>query len=152
MYKFGILKNDKIKQIVFRFFYRGISIDRFNVICSGFSNNIDRILIKNAIRAIEAHQKEGNTVIIISASIENWIMPWAAKQGINQVLATKIEIDPKGFLTGNFKSANCYGQEKKNRLIEAYPNRSEYSLYVYGDSPGDNELMEFADFSFYRQF
>lgn len=28
----------------------------------------------------------------------------------------------------------------------------EYQLYVYGDSRGDKEVLELADFPFYRKF
>ena len=52
-------------------------------------------------------------------------------------------------LTGNFSSKNCYGQEKVNRLLEKEPDRTNYILYAYGDSAGDKEIIEFADYGYY---
>ncbi len=152
LYKTRLLNNGKAKQIVFRFFFRGMSINEFNSFCSNFSICIDKILNYDALCTIGEHQKEGDTVIIISASIENWIRPWAEKNGITEIIATKIEIDENSNLTGNFSTENCYGKEKKNRFLSAYPNRSDYTMYVYGDSSGDYSLMGLADKSFYRQF
>lgn len=36
-----------------------------------------------------------------------------------------------------------------NRLLEVKPDRDTYQLYAYGDSRGDKELIEFADFGTY---
>lgn len=68
---------------------------------------------------------------------------------LSNVLGTKIEIDLSGKLTGNFSSKNCYGQEKVNRLLEKEPDRTNYILYAYGDSAGDKEIIEFADYGYY---
>jgi phosphoserine phosphatase len=67
------------------------------------------------------------------------------------VIATEPEIK-NGVLTGRFSTPNCYGQEKKRRFLEKYPDRDRYILYVYGDSNGDKELLEMADKPFFRCF
>jgi phosphoserine phosphatase len=66
-------------------------------------------------------------------------------------VGTQIEIKD-GLLTGRFLTKNCYGQEKANRILALYPNRSEYHLTAYGDSRGDKELLAFADESHYKPF
>ncbi|MDR2690839.1 MAG: hypothetical protein LBB73_00825, partial [Dysgonamonadaceae bacterium] len=55
-----------------------------------------------------------------------------------------------GLLTGYFSTKNCYGREKVIRLLEKEPDRNTYTLFVYGDSRGDKELMIFADKSWYK--
>ena len=47
---------------------------------------------------------------------------------------------------GTFSTANCYGQEKVNRFLAEFPDRSEYVLYAYGDSAGDKELLALSDY------
>ena len=64
-------------------------------------------------------------------------------------MATEIEVDGNGLLTGRFKTANCSGQEKVNRLLEIEPHREDYYLYAYGNSTGDKEMLEMADEAFY---
>ena len=98
---------------------------------------------------LNAYLRNGAKVYVISASIEEWIKPWCQKYGVQNVLGTKIEIDLSGKLTGNFSSKNCYGQEKVNRLLEKEPDRTNYILYAYGDSAGDKEIIEFADYGYY---
>jgi HAD superfamily hydrolase (TIGR01490 family) len=150
--KLKLLPNWKVKQLVFTYLYKGVSIEIFNKYCLGFCAVIDKLLRYEAMEALRSHQKRNNRVIIISASIENWIKPWADNMGIDIVLATKIEIDKNGLLTGKFLTKNCYGQEKITRLLEAFPDRNDYKLVVYGDSRGDKELIRFADNGFYKKF
>jgi HAD superfamily hydrolase (TIGR01490 family) len=144
--------NEKVKQRLFSYFYKNISIDQFNYWGNEFIAEIDKTVRSKALNALKSHIENGDEIIIISASVENWIKPWAKKTGINTVLATKIETDKNGLLTGKFSTKNCYGQEKINRLLEIYPCRKDYKIIVYGDSCGDKELMDFSDEKYYNKF
>lgn len=145
LYKIGFIKNSKAKEIMFSYFFKGKSIKDFDRICRLYAERINDILNDTIVNEIEAHKQSGHTVVIVSASISNWIKPWAYMSGISKVMGTEIEIKDD-IITGRFSSPNCYGQEKVNRLINVYPNRQEYILYAYGDSRGDKELLELADY------
>jgi len=100
----------------------------------------------------------GSQVFIVSASIDNWVRPFFHVRGLDgiQVLGTQIEVED-GKLTGRFKTRNCYGKEKVNRIIEALSatqafQRQEYDIEAFGDSRGDKELLAFADKGHYKPF
>jgi HAD superfamily hydrolase (TIGR01490 family) len=150
--KLKLYPNWKLKEIIFSYYFKGISLNQFNEWGENFSIKISSIIRPKAVLAIENHLKKGDSVIIISASIENWIIPWAKKIGLINVLSTKIEVDKTGKLTGKFLTKNCYGLEKVKRLIEIYPNKESFELIAYGDSNGDKELIKFADKGFYNKF
>jgi HAD superfamily hydrolase (TIGR01490 family) len=150
--KIKLLSNQKVKQLVFTYLYKGESIETFNKWGTEFSLVINKMLLPKAVEALKLHKDNGNKIVIVSASIENWIKPWADKIGVDMVLATKIETDKKGLLTGRFLTKNCYGREKVSRLLKVFPNRDNYTLFAYGDSRGDKELIEFAEEGFYRRF
>lgn len=150
--KLKIYPNWKVKQNLFSFFYKGISLEKYNAWGGEFSSEINKIIRPKALEALKLHKKDGDKVIIISASIENWIKPWAEKIGADIVIATKIQTKKNGLLTGKFLSKNCFGQEKVNRLLELFPNRKEYILIAYGDSSGDKELIEVSDIGYYNKF
>ncbi|MFV0331866.1 MAG: HAD-IB family hydrolase [Dysgonomonas sp.] len=151
LFKLGFIKNNKAKQILFSYFFKGKKIDDFDDVCQKYSARVGEILRPKAIDEIKEHQQEGHLVIIDSASICNWIAPWAKQMGVLEVIGTRIEIE-NGIITGKFFGENCYGQEKVRRLLELYPNRDTYELYAYGDSSGDKELLEIADYPYYRKF
>ena len=150
--KLKLYPNWKAKQKIFSYFYKGVKIEQFNDWGNRFSAKINKIVRPKALETIQIHKEKGNKIVIISASIENWILQWAEKVNVNMVLATKIEINKKGLLTGQFLTKNCYGQEKVNRLLKVFPYRNDYKLVVYGDSRGDKELIDFADEGFYNKF
>lgn len=145
LHKIGIIKNSRAKEIMFSYFFKGKSIEDFNKKCHLYATRIESILKDSTISRINEHKQANHAVVIVSASISNWIKPWAYQTGIKEVISTEIEIKD-GVLTGKFASPNCYGPEKVNRLKEKYPNRDEYVLYAYGDSQGDKELLEFANY------
>lgn len=144
-FKLGFIKNDVAKQKLFSSFFKGRSIDEFNKISVDYINRIQEITRPEILEKIKWHQNQSHTVVIVSASIINWIKPWALEMKIDTVLATEIKVTDN-LIEGCFSSNNCYGQEKVNRLLTLFPDRGEYTLYAYGDSAGDKELLALADY------
>lgn len=146
--KLGLYPNWKAKQKVFAHFFKGITIEDFDSICQTFAASSHHLLRPKGIEAIHQAQNDGAEVLIVSASIDNWVQPFFANV---KVLGTQIEV-MDGKLTGRFLTKNCYGQEKVNRILSLYPNRQDYYLTAYGDSRGDKELLTFADESHFKPF
>ena len=145
LYKIGLLPNYRAKQIVFAWFYKGCHIDWFNNRCAAFAAEIEKIVRPAARQSMQQYKSSNATVVVISASVENWLQHWCMANGVDVVIGTTIQVDAEGMITGKFLSKNCYGAEKVNRLLELYPNRESYVLDAYGDSRGDRELIQFAD-------
>jgi phosphatidylglycerophosphatase C len=150
-YKLKLIPAFKAKERLFTALFKGVAITDFNLACNNFATVIQEMVKPEAIERINWHRQNGHEIIIISASVENWIMPWATLNGIDTVLATQIQVID-GLITGKFLSKNCQGAEKVTRLLQHNPDRHSYILYAYGDSNGDNELFQFADHKFYRVF
>ena len=146
--KLGFYPNWKAKQKVFAHFFKGMTIEDFDAICQEFAASSKHLLRPKGIETIDNAINEGADVLIVSASIDNWVQPFFAKV---KVLGTQIEVKD-GVLTGRFLTKNCYGEEKINRLKAVYPNRQDYHLTAFGDSRGDKELLAFADESHYKPF
>ena len=146
--KLGFYPNWKAKQKVFAHVFKGMSIDDFDALCQEFAASSKHLLRPKGIEAINKAQSEGSEVLIVSASIDNWVQPFFANV---KVLGTQIEV-VDGKLTGRFLTKNCYGQEKVNRILALYPNRQDYHLTAFGDSKGDKELLAWADESYFKPF
>jgi HAD superfamily phosphoserine phosphatase-like hydrolase len=89
--------------------------------------------------------------VVISASLDIYVRPWAIKAGFADVIATHLETREDGRVTGKLSGANCFGAEKVRRLEALLGPRSGYTLYAYGDSRGDKELLLSADYPYYRK-
>jgi HAD superfamily hydrolase (TIGR01490 family) len=149
LYKAGLWSNGKAKQALFSRFYKNWPSEKFNHFGMSFQSAIDGCLRQEVYRELKTHLAKGHQVIIVSASIENWIASWAEKEGIAAVIATRIEVDPHGRLTGRFLSPNCYGEEKVRRILEMFPARNRYTLVAYGNGNGDTAMLRWADKSYY---
>ncbi len=140
--------NYKAKQQVFSYFFRGMDIRQFDELCRRYAATHRQILRPQGVASLEQDSQAGRQVVIVSASIDNWVQPFFP--GVC-VLGTQVEVRD-GRLTGRFLTPNCYGQEKVRRLLECFPNRGQYRLTAYGDSRGDREMLAFADEAHYKPF
>lgn len=112
---------------------------------------IPKLLKKRALEQVEWHKKEGHRLILISASPDLYLHPFAERLGIHDVLGSRLKLDSQGRITGKLEGKNCRGQEKVDRLKALLGSEKTYELYAYGDSPGDRELLNLADHRFYRK-
>ncbi len=150
--KLKLYSNQKVKERIFAHYFKGMPIEQFDNLCRRFYEQKGLALIYAEAKAqIAKHKEQGDEVVIISASLENWVSHFVDALGVDKLLATQVEVQ-NGKITGRFLTANCYGKEKVNRLLSAYPERNKYYLIVYGDSRGDKELLQFADEQHYKQF
>ena len=139
--KLRLYSNGKAKQRVFSWFFKGMTIETFDALCQDFARTHRHLLRPDTVRVLEQALAEGAEVLIVSASIDNWVQPFFPSVTI---LGTQVEVID-GRLTGRFLTPNCYGQEKVRRILALYPDRSAYHLTAFGDSRGDRELLTFAD-------
>lgn len=150
-YFFGLIRNDIAKQKLMARYFKGWSLDRFKQVASDYSRSeIDRIIRQQAIEKLNWHQQQGDRVIVVSASMEDWLKPWCDNKGV-ELLATRLNTE-NSIISGKFATPNCHGEEKVNR-IKALLNLSDYDrVFAYGDSSGDTEMLAIADESYYRKF
>ena len=144
-FKLGYYSNDKAKERLFSYFYKGMDYAEFKRYGEVFAEKVEKVKNGEMVKKAEQHNRDGHMVYVVSASIVEWVSPWCKNHGMEDVLCTEAEVGKDGRLTGRFKTPNCYGQEKVRRLLAVEPNRDTYELYAYGDSRGDKDMIDFAD-------
>lgn len=149
--KMGLYPNWKAKQGVFAHCFKGMAEADFNALCARFAKDKASLLRPKGIQKLADVLAKGGKAVVISASVNNWVEPFFASTDGVFVVGTMVSVRD-GVLTGRFATKNCYGREKVNRLLQLYPERSDYRLVAYGDSRGDFELLDFADEAHYKPF
>jgi HAD superfamily phosphoserine phosphatase-like hydrolase len=94
------------------------------------------------------HRTQGHRLVMVSASLDIYLAPVGRQLGFDCVLATQLEVDDRGLLTGKLRGANVRRAEKATRLrqwLEGAVAGRPYELWAYGDSTGDRELLAMAD-------
>jgi phosphatidylglycerophosphatase C len=102
---------------------------------------------------------------VVSASPDYYVNAAVADLGVDGVIATRLEVDRSGRLTGRFAGGNCRGPQKLARL-EQWMEASSLPkpvgdgahngaamvlhtdrpyLWAYGNSAGDLEMLRAAD-------
>jgi HAD superfamily hydrolase (TIGR01490 family) len=110
------------------------------------------MLRQQALKRLDWHRRQGHRCVAISASLELYVRPCAVAAGFDDVIATGLEVRADGRVSGRLGGANCYGAEKVNRLEALLGKREGYTLFAYGDSRGDREMLASADHACYREF
>lgn len=151
LWKAGIYKNNQAKEKITRYFFEGVDEAAFEKKCSAFANDIlPSITRQDAMDKIRWHKQQGHTVVVVSASIENYIRPFSSSHQLDYI-ATRMEVK-NSRLTGRFAGKNCYGSEKEIRIKERYKLSDYETVYAYGDSRGDREMLALANKPFFRIF
>ncbi len=130
--------------------FAGEPIDRIEEIADEFARSVHATGLRaDTVELLDAHRRNGDTVLLVSASFEVYLRPLAELLGANDVLAARLDVGPDGRLTGLLAGPNCRGPEKVRRLHtwldEHAGGRSGVHVTAYGDSTGDRELLADAD-------
>jgi len=139
------------KESIFKIFFNNWPLKKLTVIGEQFAKErIPKYVRKEALRRIRWHQMQNHRCVLVSASINVYLEPWAQAMGFEKALTSRLAVDERGRVTGKLMGLNCRNQEKVRRLKEFLGSLSHYEIYAYGDSDGDRELLEVADFAFYQ--
>ncbi len=151
MFRLKLISNHRMKETVLQFFFRNTPLDVFQQQCNDFCRlRLPALLRPKALNAIAWHQAEGHKVYIVTASAENWVAPWSETLGI-PCLGSRLQIND-GRVTGLLTGPNCNGNEKVCRIREAVHLTTFETVYAYGDSNGDREMLALAQHKGFRAF
>lgn len=145
----GKYSNQRTKERLLHNCFGKMTEEEFNAFCQDFADRHRHILRKSLYDNLMEYQRRGDEVVVVTASPENWVSRLVPEF---KVLGTKMEFSP--CFTGRFLTPNCYGQEKVNRILRAYPelgsDRASFHVTAFGDSRGDKEMLEFADEQYFK--
>jgi len=111
----------------------------------------DRLLRPDARAAWTRHRAEGLKLIIVTASPEDIVAPFARRLGADALIGTRLAIDAAGRLTGALDGPNCRGAEKVRRSHDAFGAAAPLAV-AYGDTDGDREMLAAAAAGHMKQF
>jgi len=110
-----------------------------------------RLFRPDALSAWRRWRAEGARLVIVSASPDAVVAPFAEKLGADRLLATQMAYDVQNRVAGAFASPNCRGPEKIVRLKAEFGPDVRLKA-AYGDTSGDREMIAHAEIKGYRAF
>jgi phosphatidylglycerophosphatase C len=110
-----------------------------------------RLIRPDARAAWAQHRAEGLTLVIVTASPEDIVAPFARRLGADALIGTRLKTDAQGCLTGALDGPNCRGPEKVHRLQETF-GADLRLVAAYGDTSGDRDMLAAAGAGHLRLF
>jgi phosphatidylglycerophosphatase C len=148
----GWVSRDRAKEAVLLPLLGGRPVEEVRALAEEYAGRLLRSGIDPRMRErLEWHRRRGDEVVIVSASLELYLAPVGRALGCEAVLATRLEVDAGGRLTGRLAGGNVRGPLKAARLDE-WLGGVPAEVWAYGDSDGDRELLARADHRFRRRW
>jgi phosphatidylglycerophosphatase C len=146
----GARGRDAFKVALVGRLFRGWPAERLDTLGHAYVPTLLAALRPGSRERVDWHRRRGHAVVIISASLGAYLRPLADHLGIDDALAVELVADAAGKLTGEVVGGlNNRGPEKVARLRAWVDGRfgpgTDVSLWAYGDSSGDAELLAMAD-------
>lgn len=142
----------RIKAAATKVFLAGVSRDRLEAETRRFAELHSRSLLRpDAVIAWKRWRKERVRLVIVTASPDVVVAPFARGLGADDLLGTHLAFDERGRVTGAFASPNCRSAEKVVRLKEAYGPDLRVRA-AYGDTSGDTEMLAIAEEPYFKVF
>jgi HAD superfamily hydrolase (TIGR01490 family) len=143
-YFLGIVDADKVASRVIAD-YRGTSETELVRRCAEwYPRYVQHHVRADGVEAVERHRALGDFLVIVTASTSYATAPLAAQLKMDFVVATELELDARGTLTGEFVRPLCYGPGKLER-VRKFLGANSLALEdaaFYTDSITDLPLLE----------
>jgi len=142
----------RIKAASVREFLRGVDRMTLAAEAEAFAAEAwDRFMRPDALACWDDWGLRGAHRVIVTASPEQTVAPFARRLGAEALLGTSLVFDADDRITGAFVGANCRGEEKVRRLRAAYGEDVQIAA-AYGDTSGDTEMLAMAAEPGFRVF
>ena len=142
----------RIKAASVREFLKGVDRAALEADAERFADRIwDRFMRPDALEVWNAWGAKGAHRVIVTASPESTVAPFARRLGAEALLGTPLVFDADDRVTGAFAGPNCRGEEKVRRLRAVYGEDVRLAA-AYGDTSGDTEMLAIADEAGFRTF
>lgn len=140
---------DRLRALATDIVFRGRPVVELDAEARSWGVTIAETLLRaDTVARLQWHVEQGHRVVIVTASYEHYVRVVADVLGDVDVVGTRLEV-ADGLCTGRLDGPNCRGAEKLRRLeawlVDNGLDRSDVTLYAYGDSSGDRELLAAAD-------
>ncbi len=112
------------------------------------SDVIPGVLRPEALAKIAWHKQRGDTVVVVSASLDVYLSNWCRALGLD-LICSELE-ERRGALTGRYRGGDCTGPEKARRVLERYDVGRFSVVHAYGDTREDHALLALGHRKYYR--
>ena len=128
---------------LFQSMFKGIAANFLQNLAQEYAQQLIQNLDQELLQQLRLHQQNGDRVVLVSASIDLYLVPICKALNI-ELICTTTEIKD-GLLTGHYSSPDCSCEQKKLRILQQYNLEDYQYIYAYGNSEEDLDMLSLAD-------
>ncbi|WP_374570417.1 HAD-IB family hydrolase [Phenylobacterium sp.] len=142
----------RLKAAAVREFLKGVPRATLEEEARRFAETTSGDLLRpDALRVWREWRSREAKLVIVTASPDVLVAPFARGLAAHTLIATKLAFDADDRVAGGFDGANCRAAEKVRRLREVFGADLRLKA-AYGDTSGDREMLTLAEEKGYRVF
>ncbi len=147
-YVLGWVSNATAKERVIGAFLRGWRVADVERKAAEFATTeLPQLLRPEGMAKLAAHQAQGDVCVLVSASPDWYLLPWAAQHGFAAVLGTNMA-SVSGCLTGKIDGENCHDVAKVRRINAQFGEQVWQNSVAYSDAKVDFPMLQAAQQGF----
>lgn len=144
--------NGKIKSAAIRVFLKGLPREILDEEAAEFAAVAAPMLLRpDALKVWRRHRADGARMVIVTASPEQIVAPFARGLGADLLIASQLQFDSNDRVGNGLFGRNCRGPEKAHQLQSIFGQDVRLAA-AYGDTDGDTEMLDIAEQKFMRLF
>lgn len=143
LYRINLFSAAKLRCIVNFFIFFGRDTNEVFALGNQFANEvIPKYLRENALRRIRWHKSQGDDVVVVSASLNAYLVHWCKQHNI-ALICSELAVK-NGRFSGLLVAGDCSSEEKKNKVLARYNLANYERIYAYGDTKEDDAMLSLA--------
>ena len=148
-YQLGLISASKTRASIVAFGFRGRREADVRQAGAKYAHDVlPGTIRKKALERIKWHQAQGDVVVVVSAALDVYLVEWCRLMELG-VICTELE-STQGVLTGSYRNGDCVREEKTRRIRAQYRLEDYETIYAYGDTSEDAEMLSLANRRFFR--
>jgi HAD superfamily hydrolase (TIGR01490 family) len=148
-HRLGVLSTPSTRRIVARAGFQGARASVVRALGQAYASEVlPAAVAPRAMDRLQWHRHRGDTVVVVSAGLDVYLAPWCERQGVS-LICSELE-ERAGRLTGRYRRGDCSGRTKALLVRCTFDLKRFATVYAYGDSGEDREMLDLAQRRYYR--
>ena len=143
LYKLGLFPTRKLRPMVSYCAFAGREHKKLDALGAKYAQEIIPQYIRpNALDRIHWHQENGDTVVVVSASLDIYLKHWCTALGLT-LISSELEVK-NGILSGYYAAGDVSCETKAIKVRHTFDLNSYEHIYAYGDTAEDLAMLQLA--------
>jgi HAD superfamily hydrolase (TIGR01490 family) len=148
-HQLGLVSTASTRPFMARAGFQGVPADGLRALGRRYARDVLPSGVETrAMERVEWHRRQGDSVVVVSAGLDVYLRPWCEMQGL-ELICSELE-ERHGRITGRYRRGDCSGVLKARLIRERFDLARFETVYAYGDTPEDREMLSLAHRKYYR--